>query len=75
VQVVDWSRLHSSHKPEAMDGINVELHLVPTPSSLDSPLNVLMGLVGEERQGHHGVVKLLCHEEYCQILDETIIDE
>jgi hypothetical protein len=41
-----------------MDGVDVKLHLVPTPSSPDLPLGAVWGRVSEERMSHHLVTEL-----------------
>jgi hypothetical protein len=47
-----------------MDDVDVELHLIPTPSSPDLPLGAFGGgggWVGEEQLGHIMVAQLLRH--------------
>jgi hypothetical protein len=44
-----------------MDGVDVELHLVPTPSIPGLPLDALLGRVSEERIGHLMVAELRHH--------------
>jgi hypothetical protein len=51
--------LLSSSKPETVDGVDMELQLVPTLSSPDSPIDALWRWVGEGHLGRHVVVKLL----------------